>query len=122
MSETAQSIEQLEQNPPTPDDGDGANHPDDASSGPRLPRPSRRTMLVLAVVVVVAVGLWWLTRQTDDGPAGAEEMQRAVEDDEDVTAEAGEIEVPHEQGKPLKGDEAVLAALKDSGHIDGADR
>lgn len=116
-----ESIRELEEQPSTtePDVDDSSE-----SGGVALPSPSisRRTLILVGIAVTLAVAIWWyrnnvetVDRATAELTAAAEE---SVDDDDDATA--GEIEVPQDRDAPLKGDEAVIEALKDGGHISGS--
>lgn len=117
MSNTEKSLQELEQSTNQQPDVDV----DDDGGRFALPTPSisRRTLLLVGIALTIAVAIWWYRQQQASDDASREIEAAATEPVDDETT--GEIQVPNERGQPLKGDEAVIEALKASGHIQGAE-
>ena len=113
-------------------DGDQDGDQDGNSGGSGLPIPSisRRTGLVIGLVVIVGVALYLKSRDGDgDDGGGNSEMEKARDADlsaevnirGDEDGEEAELVIPTNPDDELAKDEAILNYFKETGRIEGDD-
>lgn len=83
---------------------------------------SKKTLLVLGIVVAVAVVLWYLRRRDDrstaagqDIPVDEESQQQADPSDQQPSQNQQSYEIAHDPTDPLGADEQALHILYEDG-------
>lgn len=80
---------------------------------------SKKTLVVLGVVIAVAVVLWYLRRQSERATTTGQDIPVYEEGDQQPPQSQQSYEITHDPADPLGADEQALDALREDGAMNG---